>query len=222
MNPSLSFGRVAIAILTVVVTSVPGCKGDDDTTDGQAGAAMCTSAGGPVEDGAEDKHCMNAAGDPIIQDVGACLTGVPEGAAGAPGAGGAAGAGAADDEEFSVLTSHQGADDDCKYDVSFTNGCVELNRPVTFTVKLTTRATDKPASGARPYFPEIYLADDPSHISPSFEITAPEKPSGTYAIGPVVFDRSGRWVVRFHFYEACSDVPADSPHAHVGFYIDVP
>jgi hypothetical protein len=66
------------------------------------------------------------------------------------------------------------------------------------------------------------LADDPSHISPSFEITAPEKPAGSYAIGPIVFDRSGRWVVRFHFYETCSDVPPDSPHAHVAFYIDVP
>jgi hypothetical protein len=177
---------------------------------------MCTSSGGPVEDGAVDMHCTDAAGDPIIQSVGACQSDVAGGSAGAGGAGSDA------DEQFTVLTSHQGADDDCKYDVSFTNGCVELNRPVTFTVKLTTRATGKVATGARPYSPEIYFAADPSHISPSFEITAPEKPSGTYAIGPIVFDRSGRWVVRFHFYETCSDVPQDSPHAHIAFYIDVP
>jgi len=37
-----------------------------------------------------------------------------------------------------------------------------------------------------------------------------------------VFDKSGRWVVRFHFFESCSDVPDDSPHGHVAFYIDVP
>lgn len=218
MNPSPSFGRIAVAVLSAFVASVPGCKGDDDTTGGQAGTEMCTSSGGPIEDGVADTHCTDTSGDPIVQSVGACLTAVPEGTAGAGGVGGSNGA----DEEAGILTSHQGADDDCKYDVSFSNGCVELNRPVTFTVKLTTRATGKAATGARPYSPEIYLAADPSHISPSFELTAPEKPAGTYAIGPVVFDRSGRWVVRFHFYETCSDVPADSPHAHVAFYIDVP
>jgi hypothetical protein len=37
-----------------------------------------------------------------------------------------------------------------------------------------------------------------------------------------VFDQSGRWVVRFHYFETCSDVPEDSPHGHVAFYIDVP
>ena len=220
MGSTLSFGRVTLALLTAFVASVPGCNGDDDSMGGQAGASTCTSSGGPVEDGAVDMHCTDASGDPIVQSVGACQSDVAEGAAGAAGAGG--GAGTSTDEEFVVLTSHQGADDDCKYDVSFTNGCVELNRPVTFTVKLTTRATGKAATGARPYSPEIYLADDPSHISPSFEITAPEKPSGTYAIGPIVFDRAGRWVVRFHFYETCSDVPEDSPHAHIAFYIDVP
>lgn len=221
MKQSFSSVRVATALVTAFLASVPGCNGDDDAMDGQAGATMCTSAGGPVEDGATDLHCTDSAGEPIVQSVGACQTDVGDGTAGAAGAGGTAGAGA-DDEEFTVLTSHQGADDDCKYDVSFTNTCVELNRPVTFTLKLTTRATGKPATGARPYFPEIYLAEDPSHISPSFEIKAPEKPSGSYAIGPIVFDRSGRWVVRFHFYETCSDVPPDSPHAHVAFYIDVP
>lgn len=179
---------------------------------------MCLGAGGPVEDGAADTHCIDATGEPIIQSVGACRTGVAEGSAGAAGAGGAAN----DDEEYGILFSHQGADDDCKYDASFTNTCVELNQPVTFTVKLSTRATNEPATGARPYNPDVYLADDTSHISPSREIVATEKPAGTYAIGPIVFDRSGRWVVRFHFYETCSDVPPDSPHGHIAFYIDVP
>ena len=121
-----------------------------------------------------------------------------------------------------MLTSHQGFDDDCKYDVSFTNTCVELNRPVTFKLTLARRDNGEPAVGATPNRPEAFLEDEPSHISLSRGIRAPEGPAGTYAIGPIVFDRSGRWVIRFHFYESCSDVAAGSPHGHVAFYIDVP
>jgi hypothetical protein len=77
-------------------------------------------------------------------------------------------------------------------------------------------------TGTNPENPEIFLADDLTHISPSNNITATEGPAGTYEIGPVIFDRSGRWVVRWHYFENCSDVPEDSPHGHVAFYIDVP
>jgi hypothetical protein len=45
---------------------------------------------------------------------------------------------------------------------------------------------------------------------------------GTYSVGPVRFDQAGRWFVRFHFYETCSDAPEDSPHGHVAFWVDVP
>ncbi len=183
---------------------------------------MCTNGGGPVEDGQSDTHCMASSGDPIVQTIGKC-TDTAEMSADTAGAGGAGGAaGASGDEAYTVLTSHQGADDDCKYDVSFTTSCVTANQDVTFRVTLTSRADRTPATGAHPDSPEIFLADNPSHISPSIGITTTEDPPGTYAIGPVDFDQSGRWVVRFHFYESCSDVPADSPHGHIAFYIDVP
>ena len=125
-------------------------------------------------------------------------------------------------EDFVVRYSNAANDDDCKYSVSFQNSCVALNTPVTFTVTLKRKADGSAATGADPNSPEIYMADDTSHISPSNNIRAPEGPAGTYAIGPIVFDKSGRWVVRFHFFESCSDVPDDSPHGHVAFYIDVP
>jgi hypothetical protein len=216
----LASPRVAVAVLLLAVTvgATPGCDGDDQGGGGQAGSAQCTSTGGPIEDGSEDRHCVASDGTQIIQPVGECSTEVTTGAA---GAGGAGGAGGEEEEPAAVLFSHQGADDDCKYDVSFKSTCVELNRPVTFTLTLSERADQSPAGGAMPNSPEVFLADDPQHVSLS-RIRAPEGPSGTYTIGPIVFDRSGRWVVRFHFYESCSDVPEDSPHGHIAFYIDVP
>lgn len=106
--------------------------------------------------------------------------------------------------------------------MSFDNSCVALDQPVTFTVTLKRKSDGKAAIGASPDSPEIFLQDDPSHISPSNSIKAPESSDGVYKIGPIVFDKSGRWVVRFHFFEECSDLLEDSPHGHVAFYIDVP
>lgn len=194
----------------------PSCSNGDD---GAPGPTLCTDGGGPVA-GDADMHCIGDNGDPIAQETASCKTGSD--AAGAAGAAGAGDEGAVE-EPYEVRYSNVAADDDCKYDVSFTNSCVELGTPVTFTVTLKKRAEDDaPASGATPDSPEVFLADDPSHISPSNAIKAPEGPPGTYAIGPIVFDRSGRWVVRFHFFERCSDVPEDSLHGHVAFYVDVP
>jgi hypothetical protein len=50
---------------------------------------------------------------------------------------------------------------------------------------------------------------------------SPEISPGTYRVGPILFDKPGRWVVRFHFFETCFDAP-DSPHGHAAFYIQVP
>lgn len=32
----------------------------------------------------------------------------------------------------------------------------------------------------------------------------------------------GRWMVRSHLYETCSDEPEDSPHGHAAFFVTVP
>lgn len=192
----------------------PGCSSDDDAAP-PSSSATCTGSGGPVEDGAVDSHCIDDSDAPIAQEVGKCVT---EGDTGAAGAGGGD-----EEEEAEIHTTSAAQDDDCKYNVSFTVDCVELNKPATFSVKIEKRAAPGgPVTGDDPDGPEVFLADDPSHISPSNKIKAAEGPAGTYKIGPIVFDRSGRWVVRFHFNEECSDLPEDSPHGHVAFYVDVP
>lgn len=124
--------------------------------------------------------------------------------------------------EAEIQNGREADDDNCKYHVRFENTCVAVDQPVTFTLSLTRLIDGMPGAGTNPAFPEIYLADDPTHLSPSNDITANERSPGTYEIGPVVFDQSGRWVVRFHYFDTCSELPEDSPHSHVAFYFDVP
>lgn len=202
---------ISAAILGSLVLA-PSCSSDDDSA---PAPAVCTGTGGPVA-GDADMHCVASDGSQIVQSIGKCETdAVDTGAAGA--------AGAADDETYTVLYGNSGSDDDCKYDVSFTNSCIAENTPVTFNVTLDKRSeSGAPATGDDPNSPEVFLESDPSHITPSLHIDAKETSPGTYAIGPILFDAPGRWVVRFHFFENCSDVPDDSPHGHIAFYIDVP
>ena len=200
---STKTAKLAVLISSLLLSTV-GCSSSSDSN------GMCASGSGPVA-GSADNHCVDGSGAPITQTIGVCT-------ADGTGAGGQT----SGTEDFVVRYSNAAYDDDCKYSVSFQNSCVALNTPVTFTVTLKRKADGSAATGADPNSPEIYMADDTSHISPSNNIKAPEGPAGTYAIGPIVFDKSGRWVVRFHFFESCSDVPDDSPHGHVAFYIDVP
>ena len=219
-HPSHRFRAIRSALGALVAAAcvgAPACSSDDDDAAGPADTT-CKSSGGPVEDGAVDMHCIDDAGKAVTQEVGKCVS---ESDTGAPGAAGAGGAGS-EEEESEVHTTSSAQDDDCKYDVTFSVDCLELDRPATFTVKVTERAGGAPMTGDDPDSPEVYLASNPSHISPSNKINAPEGPPGTYKIGPIVFDESGRWVVRFHFNEECSDTPEDSPHGHVAFYVDVP
>jgi hypothetical protein len=196
-------------------------------------AAVCTaSAVGPVA-GPASTHCVAGDGSPVVQAIGVCLSG-GEGAEeeheheGEGDAGEEHEGDAGEEHEHEEGEEHEpnfgnsADDDDCKYRVSFTNSCVAVNQPVTFTLSLTRKLDNQPGSGTNPAYPEVFLESDPTHISPSNDITATEGPAGTYAIGPVVFDVPGRWVIRYHYFEDCSDVAADSPHGHAAFYIDVP
>ncbi|HVZ33780.1 MAG TPA: hypothetical protein VG963_15215 [Polyangiaceae bacterium] len=193
--------RVAAGASLALLAGFAGCSSDDKTSDPPA---TCTDGGGPAT-GAADAHC----GD-TVQQIGMCVTDATDSDQ------------AADNEKYTINFGSEADDDDCKYHVSFTNSCVTLNQPVTFTVKLTRKEDGAAATGATPDSPEVFFADDTNHVTPSNDFKAPEGPPGTYAISPIVFDRSGRWVVRFHFFETCSDVPEDSPHGHAAFYIDVP
>ncbi len=205
---------LAAAVWGSLLALAPACSSDDDAA---PAPAACTGMGGPVA-GEADTHCEASDGTPIDQSIGLCRQ--DSGDVGAPGAGGAGGAA---DEEYVVRYGSSAADDDCKYDTSFTNDCIGQNTPVYFDLTLKKRAENgAPATGDDPNSPEIFLDADHSHISPSLDVEAPEVSPGTYKIGPVIFDAPGRWVVRFHFFEECSDIPEDSPHGHVAFYIDVP
>jgi hypothetical protein len=177
------------------------CSDDGGDTDGGA----CVGGDGAVA-GDPDTHC----GPDDTQAIGAC---VPSAEAAEEGE---------EEEEHPILSGREADDDDCKYHVRFENTCVAVNDPVTFTLTLTRKIDGAAGTGTNPAYPEIYLADDVTHISPSNDITAHEGPNGTYEIGPVIFDEPGRWVIRFHYFEDCSDVPEDSPHGHAAFYIDVP
>ncbi len=84
---------------------------------------------------------------------------------------------------------------------------------------LTTTQTAA-AVGATPVRVEVFL--DETHPAPNTDVVVTEGPTGTYQIGPVRFDKPGKWTVRFHFNEQCEDTEADSPHGHAAFYVDVP
>ncbi len=120
-----------------------------------------------------------------------------------------------------TLFGSEGYDDDCKYHASWTSSPIAQNQNVTFTLSATKLGDGSPVTGAVPYqvFAEAFLSE--IHPAPPLKQTATEAEPGTYTIAPVLFDATGRWTVRFHLFEDCDDGPADSPHGHVAFFIDV-
>lgn len=183
-------------VLALPVVIAVGCG---SSTPSNTDAAV----GGPVT-GAADSHC---AGVPVVIVNPASCTATPP-------VGG-------DAEESAVLYNAEGNDDDCKYHVSFTSTPVQLNKNVTFTVKVTSldpATPNAPVTGADPSL-EGTLGD--LHALPNNGTVTAEGAAGTYTIGPVKFDASGGWVTRFHLFEDCADI-ADSPHGHVAFYLYVP
>jgi hypothetical protein len=67
---------------------------------------------------------------------------------------------------------------------------------------------------------EVFLTD--KHPAPNSMQATMESGGGSYTIGPVVFDESGTWTVRFHIFENCFDTLPTSPHGHAAFFVDVP
>jgi hypothetical protein len=133
-------------------------------------------------------------------------------------------------------TQAQGDDDDCKYHVVVTNTSpiCQGSHGVTFQV-VATRKTDGSAltgaaAGAEAFTTtpgdwdaDSFCDDKSSHTSPTDNgaiVPFTENPAGTYT-GTFVFDQSGAWTVRFHFFESCFDAP-NSPHGHAAFHITVP
>ncbi len=173
--------------------------------------------GAGIVAGDADNHCMGMT--PIVVNQASCnVTSVD--------AGSSDDGGAADDGGVEELPVHFGSvadDDDCKYHASFTTTPVAVNATVTFNITVTHLADNTPATSADVVL-ESYLSDDQFHVIPNNGTVTTETPagSGKYVMKPIKFDKSGRWVVRFHFYENCADILDDSPHGHVAFYYDVP
>jgi hypothetical protein len=200
-------GRYAAALaIAGAFMIVQGCSSDDSTATPQNEGGACPSGGGP-EPGPAADHCM---GMPP-QEVGMCMP------MGGDDAGGDSDAGP--EEPAPTNVGHEADDDDCKYHVSFTNDCVQNGGAgTTFTVSLTSLTGTKAAvPGGKPYI-ESFIDNHPAVGG----LDSTEPTPGTYKISPVMFDRSGKWTVRFHFFANCSDEPMDSPHAHAAFFIDVP
>jgi hypothetical protein len=146
-----------------------------------------------------------------FQEVGACEKGTLDAGPADPDAG-------VEMPETNVGRSSN--DDDCKYMVSFTNGCVQKGGSgTTFRVTLTSLTQNMaPVPDAGAYIEAFLNENHPAGGNSKTTVVMP----GVYDIGPIVFDAPGKWTVRFHFFGDCSDVPEDSPHAHAAFFVNVP
>jgi len=226
----MKFHNTLLVIAAGLLSGI-GCSSSDAETPatGPVGGAVA---------GAADNHC---AGQPEgVSDPAACTSEPsPEGAAGASGAGDGAGdaGGAADcnqthDADYGdTLFNTSGKDDDCKYQVSWSSTPIRKGQNVTFTVTTSNLITGKPLEripsqdvGATALSRvEPYIPCEPTHVPPVADLSAPitETKPGVFEVGPIVFDKSGRWAVRFHFYEECLDSET-SPHGHAAFFVDVP
>jgi hypothetical protein len=161
------------------------------------GALGCSPVGGFVA-GGPDTHCGSQV---VTVDQAAC-------SASAPGS-------------VDFGDTHEGSeadDDDCKYHIRASSTDVRQSTNVTFSIVVTRKTDDSAVVGADPSA-EVFLT--PTHPAPNSSQTSKENPAGTYRVGPIRFDASGRWTVRFHLFESCADLP-ESPHGHVAFFVDAP
>jgi hypothetical protein len=184
--------------------------------------AGCTSSGGggtgggPVS-GPVDTHCKGMPSRPTNQ--GNCHVTLPADA-GAPAA-----------DYGPTMYGSEGDDDDCKYHIAWTAPPIAENADVTFTFTAQYKAAGEPDPPACSGCPvqglntqnteaEVYL--DTTHPAPPTDQALTAGDPGTYTLGPIQFDAPGKWTVRFHLFELCTDVTDDSPHGHAAFYVDVP
>jgi hypothetical protein len=204
------------------------------------GSSNAGPVGGPVM-GALDSHCT-VSGVKTKTETGMCIDlRVPMDAATSGDAGGDAGATATSNDggesttpptadcagmqsgggDFgATMCNSEGDDDDCKYHVAWTSSPIRQNKDVFFDVTATKLFDGMPALGADIQI-EAFLTD--TQPTPSVNIVTNESTGvGKYHIGPVQFNASGKWTVRFHLYQFCADTTDDSPHGHAAFYINVP
>ena len=176
----------------------------------------------------QDSHCTGVAPQPV--SAASCHPPASDAGVGADD-GGTDDAGGGGAPEFGdTMYNTEGDDDDCKYHVKYAvKPATDGN--VTFTITVTKLAAPGPATGAvvdayHGVSVQAFLASNEFHVAPNTNpmtaATETQAGSGIYTITPVKLDQSGRWVVRFHFFETCEDTFPDSPHGHAAFFVDVP
>ena len=195
---------IAIAAASAFIAA-SGCSSSDPAPVTEGGA--CAAGSGPLMGMATDR-CMGT-----FQNVGMCMKEPADD-------GGAVDQDAGPEMLPDPSPGTSNYDDDCKYRVSFTNGCVQKGGAgTTFRVTLNSATGSMaPVPGAEPYIEAFLTETHPAGGNSTTTVVSP----GVYDIGPIVFDASGQWTVRFHFFPDCSDKPEDSPHAHAAFFINVP
>lgn len=236
----LRAASVVLTALTIISGASCSSSSSDNTATGPVGGQVV---------GVQDDHCAGqpvgvsdpaaclgsdtaAAGAAGGANDGALATTGGEGPSTAGGASGTADCNLAHDADYGdTMYNASGDDDDCKYHVSWTSTPIRKGENVTFTVTATSKATGLPLERIAPQPAgatalsriEPYIPCQPTHVPPASDLNASVKEinPGVYTVGPVVFDASARWVVRFHFYEECIDADT-SPHGHAAFFVDVP
>jgi hypothetical protein len=237
MVSNLGFRRIAVLGGVAGLVLAFACSNKDANTDG--GISNCSPSGAAAS-GPPDTHCIAPDGGAIVQltsqascyvdaapggdDGGGSSSGGDDGGTAGDAGGSTADAGdignCGDDAYGPTMYGQSGADDDCKYDMSWTSTPICENQNVYFTVTATKRTDHSPLTGAN-VRPDVVL--NCSHPIPNNPTDpSPETTPGTYTVGPIVFDQPGKWVVRFHFFENCYDIAHESPHGHAAFYVQVP
>ena len=172
-----------------------------------SGCGGTCSKPGAASMGAADTHCMGMDPQPTAQS--SCH---PADAGMAADDGGAPDYG-------DTMYGNEGDDDDCKYHVKWSSSDICESTDVTFNLTVTYKGDGGAVIGASPVA-EVFLND--THPAPNSNMMATDKGGGQYTVGPIRFDASGKWTVRFHLFEDCEDLLEDSPHGHAAFYLDVP
>jgi hypothetical protein len=200
------------------------CSGDDapstaatSSAGGSGGASMATGGAGGTA-GASGSTGSGGAGGAAIDDGGSdASAGEGDGSCGGPIPTTTVDTHCAtpDGGRGDIVPPHEGTeadDDNCLYHVKISVPCIERNREVTLTFDMKNIGTTTPATGAAPEVDAVIG----NHPSPSASPMSTEM-NGVYALGPLLFDRAGKWTLTFHVYDA-----APAKHSHVSFYVDVP
>lgn len=201
-----------------------GASGASSGTGGKSGSggssASCASPGGADTSKSANTHCTDSSGKMMTQETGQCVpdTGSDTGSDADAGPLGGVLGGDYGDTNYGTTAF----DDDCKYKVSWTSTPICDNTNVTFTVTVTKTAGGDAVTGAQPYIEAFKVDGQMVHFPAATNQKPTEKGNGVYDVGPVEFNESGQWIVRFHLFEMCSDSPDDSPHGHAAFYVNVP